>query len=311
MSNSRSASAALPPPTLHDLGGGFSAFVQLDGGWGLNNAGVYVGERGVTLVDTAFTAARGIGLRDAVAGITETPVRTIVNTHHHGDHTYGNYLFPEATIVGHDLCRETMVAVGLETTQWFPGVEWGDLEIAPPTVTFDDSVTVWCDDVPATLRYVGRPSHTTNDVTVWVPDRDLLYAGDLVFNGGTPFVVMGSAQGLIDTLTELSALDAGTLVPGHGAVCDSGVIGGQLEYLRMIQELAKEGFAAGDGPLELARRTDLGRFAGWTDSERLVGNLHRAYSELRGEPLGTPLDYQLVVDEMVTYNGGRPLTCLA
>ncbi len=61
----------------------------------------------------------------------------------------------------------------------------------------------------------------------------------------------------------------------------------------------------------MARRTDLGEFARWTDSERLVGNLHRAYSELRGEPLGTPLDYHLIVDEMVTYNGGRPLTCLA
>lgn len=311
MSNSRSASATMPPPTVEDLGGGFSAYVQLDGGWGLNNAGVHVGRRGVTLVDTAFTASRGAGLRDAVARITDTPVRTILNTHHHGDHTYGNYLFPEATIVGHDRCRETMLAVGLDTKEWFPGVEWGQLEIAPPTVTFDDSVTVWCDDVPATLRYVGQPAHTTNDVTVWVPDRGLLFAGDLVFNGGTPFVVMGSVQGLIDALTDLSGLDAGTLVPGHGAVCDSGVIGSQLDYLRLVQELAKEGFTAGQEPLEVARRTDLGEFAGWTDAERLVGNLHRAYSELRGEPLGTPLDYHLIVDEMITYNGGRPLTCLA
>ena len=311
MSNSRSASATMPPPILQDLGGGFSAFVQLDGSWGLNNAGVHVGERGVTLVDTAFTAARGVGLRNAVATLSETPVRTILNTHHHGDHTYGNYLFPEATIVGHDLCRETMLAVGLETQQWFPGVEWGDLEIAPPTVTFDDSVTVWCDDVPARLRYVGRPAHTTNDVTVWVPDRGLLFAGDLVFNSGTPFVVMGSVQGLIDTLTDLSALDAQTVVPGHGAVCDGGVLSSQLEYLRFVQERAKEGFAAGDEPLQVARRTDLGEFAGWTDAERLVGNLHRAYSELRGEPLGVALDYHLIVDQMIDFNGGRPLTCLA
>jgi cyclase len=311
MSNSRSASAALPPPTLQNLGGGFSAFVQLDGSWGLNNAGVHVGERGVTLVDTAFTATRGRGLRDAVAGITDTPVRTLVNTHHHGDHTYGNYLFPEATVVGHDLCRETMLAVGLETKDWFPGVDWGDLEIAAPTVTFAESLTVWCDDVETRLRFAGRPAHTSNDVTMWVPSRGLLFAGDLVFNGGTPFVVMGSVQGLVDALTELSGLDAGTVVPGHGAVCDSAVIGAQLEYLRFVQERAKEGFSAGDPPLEVARRTDLGEFAGWTDPERLVGNLHRAYSELRGEPLGVGLDYHLIVDEMIAFNGGRPLTCLA
>jgi cyclase len=61
----------------------------------------------------------------------------------------------------------------------------------------------------------------------------------------------------------------------------------------------------------VARRTDLGNFAGWTDPGRLVGNLHRAYSELRGEPLGAALDYHRVVADMVEFNGGRPLRCLA
>lgn len=311
MSSSQHSSTNLPPPTVESLGGGFHAFVQLDGSWGLNNAGVHVGQRGVTLVDTAFTAARGRGLRDAVATVTDTPVRTIVNTHHHGDHTYGNFLFPEATIVGHDQCRHAMIASGLETQEWFPGVDWGHLEIVPPTVTFEESVNVYCDDVATTVRYVGQPAHTTNDVTMWVPERGLLFAGDLVFNGGTPFVVMGSVQGLIDALTDLAGLGATTIVPGHGAVCDGGVIDSQVAYLRFVQARAKEGFAEGDPPLEVARRTDLGEFAAWTDPERLVGNLHRAYSELRGEPLGARLDYDLVVGDMVAFNGGRPLTCLA
>jgi cyclase len=136
-------------------------------------------------------------------------------------------------------------------------------------------------------------------------------AGGLVFNGGTPFVVMGSIQGLIEALTELEELDATTVVPGHGAVCEPGVIAEQLSYLRFVQDLAQDGEAAGHDPLELARRTDLGHFGAWTDPERLVGNLHRAYSELRGEPRGITLDYQLVVDEMVSFNGGQPLRCLA
>jgi cyclase len=146
---------------------------------------------------------------------------------------------------------------------------------------------------------------------MWVPDRGLLFAGDLVFNGGTPFVVMGSIQGLIEALTELEELDATTVVPGHGAVCEPDVIAEQLSYLRFVQDLAQDGEAAGHDPLELARRTDLGHFGAWTDPERLVGNLHRAYSELRGEPRGIALDYQLVVDEMVSFNGGQPLRCLA
>jgi cyclase len=301
---------ALPPPALHRLGHGFHAFVQLDGSWGLNNAGIHVGERGVTLVDTAFTARRGRALRDAIGGLTGKPVQTIVNTHHHGDHTYGNCVFPAATVVGHDLCRDAVIEGGLETTGWFPGVDWGDIDIVPPTITFSQSLTLYCDGDQAVLRHLG-PAHTSNDVIMWVPGQKLLFAGDLLFNGGTPFVVMGSVQGLIDALTEVSKLAPATIVPGHGAVCDADVIDDQLAYLRFVQEVAKSGYGAGQEPLELARRTDLGKFAAWTDTERLVGNLHRAYSELRGDPGGAPLDYDLIVADMVRYNDGEPLRCLA
>jgi cyclase len=300
----------LPPPTMDDLGHGFHAFVQLDGSWGLNNAGVFVGEDGVVLIDTAFTAHRGRALRDAVGRLADKPVRMVINTHHHGDHTYGNFLFPAATIIGHDLCREAAIVTGHETQKWFPGVDWGDIRISPPTVTFADSLTVWCDDLPASLRYLG-PAHTSNDVVVWIEEHRLLFAGDLVFNHGTPFVVMGSVRGLIDALQQLEVLGAEVVVPGHGAVCGPDVIGRQLDYLRFVQDLAGEGFSAGMEPLELARRTELGGFAGWTDTERLVGNLHRAYSELRGEPLGAALDYDRIVDDMVTFNGGHPLHCMA
>jgi cyclase len=300
----------MPPPTLQELGKGFHAFVQLDGSWGLNNAGVFVGEHGVLLVDTAFTAPRGRALRDAVAGLTDRPVTTVVNTHHHGDHTYGNFLFPMATIIAHDLCRESVLATGLETTKWFPDVDWGHIEIVPPTVTFADSLTVHCDDTRAVLHHLG-PAHTTNDVVVWVREHGLLFAGDLVFHGGTPFVVMGSVAGTIDALAELEGWGAETVVPGHGAVCGPQVIADQLDYLRFVQERAADGFQAGLPPLEVGRRTDLGAFASWTDSERLVGNLHRAYSELRGEPRGTPLDYDRIVDDMIEFNGGRPLHCVA
>ena len=71
-------------------------------------------------------------------------------------------------------------------------------------------------------------------------------------------------------------------------------------------EVVIDGFAA----LDAALAADLGRFAEWHDPERLVGNLYRALSELRGEPLGTPIDPQAYAD-MITYNGGRPLRCLA
>jgi cyclase len=64
-------------------------------------------------------------------------------------------------------------------------------------------------------------------------------------------------------------------------------------------------------PLQAARDTDLGRFADWPDAERIVGNLHRAYAELDGAERGAPIDVMSALADMVTYNGGHPLTCLA
>jgi cyclase len=69
--------------------------------------------------------------------------------------------------------------------------------------------------------------------------------------------------------------------------------------------------AAGLTPLEAARETDLGEYAGLLDAERIVGNLHRAYAEVRGGARGAPLDIVAALTDMVAYNGGQPLTCHA
>tara|TARA_B100000745_G_scaffold94835_1_gene59909 strand:+ start:125 stop:391 length:267 start_codon:yes stop_codon:yes gene_type:complete len=82
-------------------------------------------------------------------------------------------------------------------------------------------------------------------------------------------------------------------------------------YLTFIQETARQAFEAGLSPLEASRQADLGRFSEWHDSERIAGNLHRAYSELRWESAGTVLDLASMVADMVSLNGGRPVRCLA
>ena len=125
-----------------------------------------------------------------------------------------------------------------------------------------------------------------------------------------PFVAMGSVAGSLRALEALRELGAETIVPGHGPVCGPEVIDGQVAYLRFIEKLARQSFDAGVSPLEAARGADLGSFAAWHDRERIVGNLHRAYSEIRGEPLGTQLDFAVIAAEMIEYNGG-PVRCLA
>jgi cyclase len=78
-----------------------------------------------------------------------------------------------------------------------------------------------------------------------------------------------------------------------------------------VLDLAEGARAAGLAPLEAARQADLGRFADWPDAERIVGNLHRAMAELGGTPCGGPIDMVGALADMVTYNGGAPLTCRA
>jgi cyclase len=82
-------------------------------------------------------------------------------------------------------------------------------------------------------------------------------------------------------------------------------------YLRFVQHTARQAHAAGLTPLAAARETDLGDFASLLDSERIVGNLHRAYAEIAGKPLGAPIDGKAALADMVTYNGGLPLSCYA
>jgi cyclase len=140
----------------------------------------------------------------------------------------------------------------------------------------------------------------------------VLFAGDLVFNGGTPFLLMGSIAGAIEVLTGvLRPLGARVIVPGHGPVGGPEVIDAVLGYLRFVQDVARRGREQGLPALDAARQADLGEYAGWLDSERIVGNLHRGYAELDGAGRGEPIDLIAAVGDMITYNGGRPLTCHA
>jgi cyclase len=304
--------AGLAPPHTVEVAEHVYAYVQPDGSWWINNTGFVVGTEAVTAIDASSTERRTRGFLDAVRRVTPRPVRTLVNTHHHGDHTNGNCLFRDATIIGHDNCREGVKAQqigGLELV--FGDVDWGDLEISPPTVTFADRVRLHVDEIRIDVDHIGTPAHTTGDAVLWLPERRVLFAGDLVFNGGTPFVLMGSVAGSLEALDRLRSYGAETIVPGHGPVCGPEHLDAVETYLTFVQRLAADAKAAGVPPLQAAREADLGEYRDWLDVERIVGNLHRAYAELDGLPLGAPVDVVRAFLDMIAFNGDRPLRCLA
>ena len=298
---------------IQQVSQGIYAYLQPDGSWYLNNTGFLVSRDGVISVDATSTERRTRAYLDAIATVTDRPVRTLVNTHHHGDHTHGNYLFGGATIVGPERCREAILGTPApQPAGVWTDVDWGPLEPAPPFLTYTDGVTLWSGDLRCEVRYVGSRAHTTNDSIVHIPERSVVFAGDLLFNGGTPFALMGSVSGWIEVLeTVLRPLGARTLVPGHGPVCGPEVIDDVLAYLRFVQRTAREAKAQGLSPLQAARAVDLGAFKDLLDAERIVGNLHRAYLELDGGERGAPIDLLQALGDMVAYNGGRLLTCHA
>jgi cyclase len=311
----RPSRAFVGDPVLEEVANGVYAYIQPDGSWWINNTGFVVGPDAIVSVDSCATEARTTAYRMAIGRVSTLPVQTLVNTHHHGDHTNGNYLFREATIIAQTNCRTEMLATGLpgeRTAHTWEAPDWGALQQALPSVTFDDQLEIWSGDSRCEVRFAGMPAHTTSDSIFWMPDQSILFAGDLLFNGGTPFVLGGSLKGAIEALRVLESLAAKTIVPGHGPICGPEVIGQVLGYLRFVEDLARRAVDAQISPLEAALEADLGDYAGLLDCERIVANLHRAYAELKTDAQGPGrVDRHAALRDMVAYNGGRRLTCHA
>ncbi|MFJ8535814.1 MBL fold metallo-hydrolase [Streptomyces sp. NPDC093591] len=303
-------------PVLQEVADGVFAYVQPDGGWCVNNAGLIVSGEVSALVDTTATEARSRRLREQVLARGRRAPAMLVNTHSHGDHTFGNYLFPEATVYAHAEARREMQQAGLHLTQLWPQVVWGDIEVALPQVTYEGGMTLHVGELAVELLHPG-PAHTVNDTVVWVPERGVLFTGDIVMSGVTPFCPLGSITGSLKAIEQLRGLEPVVVVTGHGPVAGPEVLDVAEDYLRWVQGLAKQGLDAGLAPKEMAREADLGAFAELLEKERLIPNLHRAYAEERNAAHGEALDIGAMIkemgtvfQEMVAYNGG-PLTCHA
>lgn len=297
------------------------AFLQPDGGFGLSNAGIVAGRDGATLVDTFFDLPHTRALLAAVHDATKTPVRRVVNTHHNGDHCWGNQLCRDAEIVGHRRCRELMFAFPPALLEHLrtappdrPGTallhegmnrfDFRGIELTPPTVVFDERLTVYVHGLALELRYLG-PAHTAGDVVAWLPDEGVLFTGDLVFRQCAPLGWEGTFARWIAALDTMIALRPALVVPGHGPVGGVEALEEQRAYLLYVVGEAQHGFRRGLSPLETALAIDLGPYADWAEPERIVFIVARAFRELRGDPEDDPIDFLGLADAMAEYRRRR------
>ena len=310
MSTARTSIASRPlspAPTLRRLADGVWAYIQPHGGWMVNNMGVIETPIGNISIDTTSTERRMHAYLRSMREATGRDLRYIVYTHSHPDHSNGASMVPDADVIAH---REA--AAELQRPQPVPPHVFerfvrGDIQPRPPTVVFDDSLTLHAGDHTVRIVHPGDTAHTKGDAYVWLPESRVLFAGDLIFHGGTPFLMSGSPRGWLAALDGLRALQPEVIVPGHGDIGGPELIDEVADYLRFVVEVAVSARARGLSPLQAARQLDLARFAGLLDPERIVGNLHRAYAELDG----TEVDPGTIFREMYEFNGKRPLECHA
>jgi cyclase len=199
------------------------------------NIAVSAGEDGIFIVDDQF-APSVPRILEAIAAIQPGPVRFVINTHWHGDHTGGNEALGSkgAVIVAHDNVRKRMSVANFN--KLFNRETPPSPKSALPVVTFAESVTLHLNGDEVRVIHVP-PAHTDGDSIVQFTKADVIHAGDLYFNGFYPFIdgsSGGTARGLIRAIDTILALtDADTkIIPGHGPLSDAAQL---REYRRMLQ----------------------------------------------------------------------------
>lgn len=231
-------------PGVHALiGGGGNSLLVEDGGEAL-------------LLDTKFPPCDR-ALRRWVTRHCRTPIGTVVNTHYHYDHTYGNALYPGSTIVAHERTPTLM----REREDDF----WRDhQESLPRELVADSGRTLRVGSTEIELRYPGV-AHTHGDLYAVLPRHGIVATGDLLFHGFYPYLDTGNGgawpPGMSAGLRRLVEQhpDA-TFVPGHGPVCGAADLTRAADYLDWLWQEIQQARSDGLSERETRRRVDPRRF---------------------------------------------------
>ncbi len=244
---------------VHPIAGGISL---LEGQGG--NIGVCAGPDGVLMIDDQF-APMAPKIQAALAGLSKQPLRFVVNTHCHGDHTGGNLTFgAQAPIFAHTNVRERMAK---PITR--PGAEQAAAPAgALPVVTFDDRISFHFNGEDIEVRHVA-PAHTDGDSIVWFHKSNVVHLGDTFFNGLFPFVDLdsgGSVRGLTKAVEGLLAelpKDA-QLIPGHGPQATIKDLERYYAMLLDTQKLVAGAISAGKDAAAMKKEKLLAKYESWS-----------------------------------------------
>ncbi|GAA4935001.1 glyoxylase-like metal-dependent hydrolase (beta-lactamase superfamily II) [Nonomuraea thailandensis] len=214
------------------------------------NTGLIVGDGHCLVLDTRSSHREARDLVEAVRTITASPW-TVVNSHSHFDHCFGNAIFQPAEIWGHARCVEEIEADGEQQRAVLierrPELreELEEVAIVPPDHTFTVAAGLDIGGRIVNLRHFGL-GHSSNDVVAHVPDAGVVFAGDLVEEGAPPAFGDSYPLDWPGTLAAmLNEMPEPVIVPGHGAVVDRSYVLAQHDELALVADLAKRAHVEG------------------------------------------------------------------
>jgi glyoxylase-like metal-dependent hydrolase (beta-lactamase superfamily II) len=204
--------------TFAALGGGAYAYTAE----GDPNSGVVVGDDAVMVLDTQATPVMAQDVIARIRGVTDQPVRYVVLTHYHAVRVLGASAYGATHVIASQDTRDLIVERGQQdyasevgrfprlfrAVESIPGLTW-------PNVTFRGEMRVWLGRTEVQLLQLGR-GHTKGDTVAWLPESEVLFSGDLVEFGATPYTGDAYLTDWPATLDRLAALDPQALVPGRG-----------------------------------------------------------------------------------------------
>ena len=224
--------------TLEKLGDGVYALVSdtdyppANENIAICNAGIIIGENGVLVIDPFQNEALANLLLSEVKKLTDLPIKYVVNTHFHFDHTGGNKAIKTQAIpiVGRGTIREDMLAKNLQY----------DPNPSPPDLVVTDDSKIWLGNREIQLKAVEGHSGGT-DIIIYIPDANVLFAGDILFHQRFPFIADGNIKKWQRTLFSLRRkYENTTFVPGHGKITDKSSLIALNNYLHKLELMALE-----------------------------------------------------------------------
>ena len=234
----------------------------------ISNAAFVVTSEGVVVIDALGSPPLAAELLAEIRRVTDKPLRYVIVTHYHADHIYGLQTLKAAgaEIIANEHADEYLhsdtarLRMQASREDLFPWVD-ENTRLVPPDRRLKGPETLTLGGLHFEITHAG-PAHTAEDIVIWLPERKVLFAGDVVYRGRVPFVGLADSGAWVQALDRLLNYDAAIIVPGHGAVSTQAREDLQMtrDYLLYLRKTM--GRAAADlEPFEEAyARTDWSRF---------------------------------------------------